>query len=243
MDIDEALDFERSGLSENFIMNSATEEAEPLIEAIAGTVEEWEELIARYKGALMEMRTRFEILNEQFAVLYGESPIETIKARMKKPASIHEKLIRLGVPLTISSIDQNIEDLAGIRVICSFMNDIYLLVDCLRKQDDLKIILEKDYIKDPKPNGYRSLHIIVEVPIFLRKGKKKVRVEIQFRTIAMDFWASLEHKIRYKKNIPESVVKKLGMDLKATAELTNLLDERMQEVRNDMRKPFDWYQA
>ena len=120
------------------------------------------------------------------------------------------------------------------------MNDIYLIESCLKNQDDLKIIQEKDYIKNPKPNGYRSLHIIVEVPIFLRKGKKNVQVEIQLRTIAMDFWASLEHKIRYKKNIPEDVVQKLGMDLKSTAELANLLDERMQEVRNDMRKSYVW---
>lgn len=164
---------------------------------------------------------------------------ETIKARLKKPHSIYGKLKGMGAPLTVSSIEKNIEDVAGIRVICSFMKDIYLIADCLRSQDDLKIVQEKDYIKDPKSSGYRSLHIIVEVPIFLRKGKKSVRVEIQLRTIAMDFWASLEHKIRYKKDIPESVVSKLGMDLKSTAELANLLDERMQEVRDDMRKSFD----
>ena len=244
MNIDEALDFEQSGLSDHFISNDGVnkDESNAFVGAIAGTVEDWEELVACYKGALMEMKTRFEILNEQFAVRYGESPIESIKARLKKPASIHDKLVRLDAPLTVSSIEENIEDVAGIRVICSFMNDIYMLADCLKNQDDLKVITEKDYIKEPKPNGYRSLHIIVETPIFLRQGKKKVRVEIQFRTIAMDFWASLEHKIRYKKNIPESVVKKLGMDLKSTAELANLLDERMQEVRDDMRKPFDWYE-
>ena len=246
MNIDEAIAFENSGLSDLFTTddsNGRGEGSDSFIGSIAGTVEEWEELVACYKGALMEMRTRFEILNEQFAVRYHESPIETIKARLKKPESIHEKLIRLGVPLTVASIEENIEDVAGIRVICSFMNDIYMLADCLKHQDDLKVVLEKDYIKDPKPNGYRSLHIIVKVPIFLRGGKKEVQVEIQFRTIAMDFWASLEHKIRYKKNIPEDVVQKLGMDLKSTAELANLLDERMQEVRNDMRKPFDWYRS
>lgn len=243
MNIDEMLDFEQSELSEHFTSTDENGETESFVEAIAGTVEDWEELVACYKGALMEMKTRFEILNEQFAVRFGESPIETIKARLKKPKSIHGKLVRLGAPLTIASIEENVEDIAGIRVICAFMSDIYLLADCLKSQDDLKVILEKDYIKNPKPNGYRSLHIIVEVPIFLRQGKKRVKVEIQFRTIAMDFWASLEHKIRYKKNIPEDVVQKLGMDLKSTAELTNLLDERMQEVRNDMRKPFDWYQS
>ena len=241
MNIDEALDFEQSELSDLFKSRNAVE-AESFFDAITGTIEEWEELVACYKGALMEMKTRFEVLNEQIAVRYGESPIETIKARIKKPASIHEKLIRLGVPLTVASIEENIEDVAGIRVVCSFMSDIYQLADCIKRQDDLKVVLEKDYIKDPKPNGYRSLHIIVEVPIYLRKGKKTVQVEIQFRTIAMDFWASLEHKIRYKKNIPEDIVRQLGMDLKSTAELANLLDERMQEIRNDMRKPFDWYE-
>ncbi len=239
MNIDEAIDFKQSGLSGHYASRGKVGETEPLLDAIAGTVEEWEELVACYKGALMEMTTRFEVLNEQFALCYDQNPIETIKARLKKPDSIYEKLNRMGVPLTVSSIEENIEDVAGIRVICSFMSDIYLIADCLRSQDDLKVVQEKDYIKDPKPNGYRSLHIIVEVPIFLRKGKKSVRVEIQLRTIAMDFWASLEHKIRYKKDIPESVVKKLGMDLKSTAELANLLDERMQEVRNDMRKSLD----
>lgn len=241
MDIDEALYFEQSALSDLFVSNDPDDES--FVDAISGTVEEWEELIACYKGALMEMKTRFKILNEQFAIRYGESPIETIKSRMKKPASIHEKLLRLGVPLTVASIEKNIEDVAGIRIICSFMNDIYRLADCIKSQDDLEVVLEKDYIANAKPNGYRSLHIIVNVPIFLKDGKKKVQVEIQFRTIAMDFWASLEHKIRYKKNIPDDVVKKLEMDLKATAELANLLDERMQEVRNDMRKPFDWYES
>ena len=240
MNIDEAIDFKQSGFSEHFRSRGEVGKAEPLLDAMAGTVEEWEELVACYKCALMEMTTRFEVLNEQFAIGCDQNPIETIKARLKKPHSIYEKLKGMGAPLTVSSIEENIEDVAGIRVICSFMNDIYLIADCLRSQDDLRIVLEKDYIKDPKPNGYRSLHIIVEVPIFLRKGKKSVRVEIQLRTIAMDFWASLEHKIHYKKDIPESVVSKLGMDLKSTAELANLLDERMQEVRNDMRKSLDW---
>lgn len=240
MNIDEAIEFKQSGFSEQFAHRDDSGEAESLLDAISGTVEEWEELVACYKGALMEMKTRFKVLNEQFALCYDQNPIETIKARMKKPESIYEKLQRLDVPLTIDSIEKNIEDVAGIRVICSFMNDIYLIADCLRHQDDLKIVQEKDYIKNPKPNGYRSLHIIVEVPIFLRQGKRTVQVEIQLRTIAMDFWASLEHKIRYKKNIPESVVHKLGMDLKSTAELANLLDERMQEVRNDMRKSYVW---
>ena len=240
MNIDETIEFEQSGFSRNSASKGEKEEAQPLLDAVSGTVEQWEDLVACYKGALMEMRTRLEVLNEQFNLCYDQNPIETIKSRMKKPDSIYEKLQRLDAPLTVSSIEKNIEDVAGIRVICSFMNDIYLIASCLKNQDDLKIIQEKDYIKNPKPNGYRSLHIIVEVPIFLRKGKKNVQVEIQLRTIAMDFWASLEHKIRYKKNIPEDVVQKLGMDLKSTAELANLLDERMQEVRNDMRKSYVW---
>lgn len=187
----------------------------------------------------MEMKTRLNILNEQFAERYDLNPIETIKTRLKNPESIYKKLLKLDCPLTVKSIEENIEDIAGIRVICSFLNDIYLLADCLRNQGDLNIIAEKDYIKNPKPSGYRSLHLIVEVPIYLRKGKRLVQVEIQLRTIAMDFWASLDHKIRYKKNIPENVVHQLGMDLKSTAELANLLDERMQAIRDDMRKPIE----
>lgn len=238
METEDEFQIGQSEFSDYIILKDEKAETS-FFDAISGTIEEWRELKACYTGALMEMKTRLNILNEQFAERYDLNPIETIKTRLKNPESIYKKLLKLDCPLTVKSIEENIEDIAGIRVICSFLNDIYLLADCLRNQGDLNIIAEKDYIKNPKPSGYRSLHLIVEVPIYLRKGKRLVQVEIQLRTIAMDFWASLDHKIRYKKNIPENVVHQLGMDLKSTAELANLLDERMQAIRDDMRKPIE----
>ena len=138
------------------------------------------------------------MLNEQFSVQYDRNPIETIKTRLKSMESIAGKMRKKELPLTLASLEEHLFDIAGIRVICSFPEDIYLLADCLLKQDDIRLIQKKDYIRNPKPSGYRSLHLIVEVPIFLEKEKRLMKVEVQLRTIAMDFWASLEHKLRYK---------------------------------------------
>lgn len=236
MDIDEVITFKKVSNADEAVSKKDAVKIESFFSSFDGTIEEWQELRACYKGALMEIKTKFDVLNEQFAVEYDHNPIETIKTRLKKPKSIYDKLIKQGNDLSLAAIEENINDMAGIRVICAFRDDIYLLANCLKNQDDINILAEKDYIRNPKPNGYRSLHLIIEVPIFLQTGKRYMKVEVQLRTIAMDFWASLEHKIRYKKDIPEKVLAQLGYDLKSTAEVANLLDEQMQSIRNNMRR-------
>ncbi len=185
-----------------------------------------------YRCALMEIETKLKVLNQEFNMNFNRNPFESIKTRIKTPMSIVEKMKRKGFPMTVESIDQNLSDIAGIRVICSFPDDIYTLAELLVKQDDVRLVEKKDYIQNPKPNGYRSLHLIVEVPIFLSKETKLKRVEVQFRTIAMDFWASLEHKVKYKKNIrnPEMI----SAELKACAEIISGMDRRMMEIRNEI---------
>ena len=192
------------------------------------------ELMAYYRCAMMEVETKFNVLNQEFSVQYDRNPIESIKSRIKEPPSILDKLIRNKLPLSIESLVENLSDVAGVRVICSFIEDIYMLAGCLLKQDDVTLIKYKDYIKNPKENGYRSLHLIVEVPIFLAHKKKMMKVEIQLRTIAMDFWASLEHKLKYKKNRPDS--ERLTQELKACADMSAQLDERMEQIRKSVNE-------
>lgn len=189
-------------------------------------------LMAYYRCALMEVETKFKVLNEQFSLQYDRNPIEGIKTRVKSMDGIIRKMRRKEIPLSLEAMEENISDIAGIRVVCSFPEDIYLLADCLLNQDDIRLIEKKDYIKNPKPSGYRSLHLIVAVPIFLENEKREMKVEVQLRTIAMDFWASLEHKVRYKKNIPESVSTQLAQELNECAEMSAALDERMQSIRD-----------
>lgn len=189
-------------------------------------------LMAYYRCAIMEVETKFNVLNEEFSLEYDRNPIETIKTRLKSTESIIKKLVRRNFPLTVDSIEANLNDIAGVSVVCSFLEDIYLLADCLLQQDDVKLIQVKDYIKNPKPNGYRSLHLIIEIPIFLKDEKKDMRVEVQLRTIAMDFWASLDHKLSYKKDIPEEEAKLLRQELLECAQISADLDVRMGEIKN-----------
>ena len=189
-------------------------------------------LMAYYRCAIMEVETKFNVLNEEFSLEYDRNPIETIKTRLKSTESIIKKLVRRNFPLTVDSIEANLNDIAGVRVVCSFLEDIYLLADCLLQQNDVKLIQVKDYIKNPKPNGYRSLHLIIEIPIFLKDEKKDMRVEVQLRTIAMDFWASLDHKLSYKKDIPEEEAKLLRQELLECAQISADLDVRMGEIKN-----------
>ena len=182
----------------------------------------------------MEMETKFKVLNEEFSMQYDRNPIESIKTRLKSPRSIIDKLEKKGLPFTAEALEENIHDVAGVRVICSFPSDIYMLAACLLKQDDVVLIKKKDYILNPKENGYRSLHLIVQIPIFLKDKKKLMKVEIQFRTIAMDFWASLEHKMKYKKNIKEA--KRLTEELRDCAETISMLDSRMEKIRRDIEE-------
>ena len=193
-------------------------------------------LMAYYRCAIMEVETKFNVLNEQFSLEYDRNPIESIKSRIKSMESLAKKVRERNIPITVEAIEENIHDVAGIRVICSFPEDIYMLADCLLQQDDITLIEKKDYIKNPKPSGYRSLHLIVSVPIFLKNEKRNMKVEVQLRTIAMDFWASLEHKLRYKKNIPAQVADELAKELKDCAEQSASLDRKMQEIRNKLVK-------
>ena len=150
-------------------------------------------LMSYYSAAMLEVETKFKVLNIEFNGKFDRNPIESISTRLKKPQSILEKLNRIGAPISVEGIEKELSDVAGVRVICSFVDDIYKLADMLALQDDVYILKTKDYIKNPKPSGYRSLHLIVEIPIFLSNEKRFMRVEVQLRTIAMDFWASLEH--------------------------------------------------
>ncbi len=190
------------------------------------------ELMTYYRCAIMEIETKFKVLNEEFSLQYDRNPIESIKTRLKSPEGIVKKLKKKDMPFSTESIQENIRDVAGVRVICSFPEDIYMLAECLLNQDDITLIEKKDYIKNPKKSGYRSLHLIVEVPIFLKSEKRYIKVEVQLRTIAMDFWASLEHKLRYKKNINESESSLLEQELYECAEISSALDRRMEEIRN-----------
>ncbi len=192
------------------------------------------ELLMHNECALREIETKLNVLNDEFSLQYNYNPIESIKTRVKDPMSIVEKMKRKGITPTIENIENTLNDIAGIRVICSFPEDIYAIAEMLIRQDDIKLISQKDYIANPKPNGYRSLHLIVEIPIFLSKGKKFMKVEVQFRTIAMDFWASLEHKMRYKKNIENA--EEIAAELKLCSEAINTIDYRMQDIRNRIEK-------
>lgn len=191
----------------------------------------YRELMSYYRCAMMEVETKFNVLNEELSLQYDRNPIESIKTRLKSPESIAEKLQRRGFPLTVESIEENLNDIAGVRVICSFPSDIYQLADAFLKQDDITLLQRKDYIAEPKPNGYRSLHLIVETPIFLHDQKRMMRVEVQFRTISMDWWASLEHKIRYKKDLAPEKAAYLEGELRQCAELSAALDQRMENLQ------------
>ena len=189
-------------------------------------------LMSYYQCAIMEVETKFKVLNEEFSLEYDRNPIESIKTRVKSMDSLVKKIKRKNIPLTLTGIEEGIKDIAGVRVICSFPDDIYMLADCLLKQDDVVLVEKKDYIQNPKPSGYRSLHLIIEVPIFLQNEKRMVTVEVQLRTIAMDFWASLEHKLRYKKDIQKDQAKYLEAEMQECAKVSAALDERMQNVKN-----------
>jgi len=188
----------------------------------------FQELMSYYRCAMMEIETRFKILDEDFSVSWDRNPIQSIKTRLKTPESIAAKLSRNGWDLSPQSIENNLNDVAGIRVICSYQTDVYQLAEALLKQEDITLIRRKDYISNPKSNGYRSLHLIVEVPVYLHNTKKPMRVEIQIRTMAMDWWASLEHEIRYKKNIKTTT--SLDMELAACAKMCDALDTRMEYI-------------
>jgi len=210
--------------------------AEKSAEEIEELAKKIKTIMTYYRCAMYEVETKFKVLNEELSLRNEHNPIETIKTRLKSMDSIQEKLIRKNLAPNLSSVENNMYDVAGIRVICSFIDDIYMLADCLLRQDDIRLIEQKDYIKNPKPNGYRSLHLIIEIPIFLYAEKKYVKVEIQLRTIAMEAWAKLEHRMRYKKNLSTELLEKTENILLECATSSNIIDEKMLEARNLIEK-------
>lgn len=204
---------------------------------LVSTVVDYKELMMMYGCAIKEIQTKFEILNSEFNVRYQRNPISSVSTRLKRAASIADKLDRHNLPFTLESIEENINDVAGVRVICSYIDDIYRIADAFLQQEDITLVARKDYISNPKPNGYRSLHLIVKVPVFFVNWKKEIKVEVQIRTIAMDFWASLEHQLKYKQNIPhqESIISQL----KTCAEAIAATDQKMLDIRNQIEEMAD----
>lgn len=191
-------------------------------------------LMSYYKCALMEIETKFKVLNEEFSLMYDREPISMVKTRLKNPISIRDKMVSHKYPFTFESMENNLNDIAGVRVVCSFTDDVYMLAEAFKHQDDIEILQEKDYIRNPKENGYRSLHLIVAVPIFLQQEKRIMKVEVQFRTIAMDSWASLEHQIRYKKG--QELREEYNVQLRYCAKLSTELDSCMNAIKNAVYK-------
>lgn len=202
------------------------------LEQIRKLKQEFTRFMMSYKFAMDEVKTKIDILNQEFNYIHEYNPIEHVKTRLKTPESILKKVYRKGYELSLDSIKENIHDIAGIRIICSFVSDIYKISQMLAKQEDIQVIMYKDYIKNPKPNGYRSLHLVVKVPVFMSDRVENVSVEIQIRTIAMDFWASLEHKIYYKydKDVPEDLIRQLKEAAEAAAEL----DKKMENIHKQV---------
>lgn len=193
---------------------------------------QYQQLMLLYEGGIKQISTKLDILNREHRVRGMRTPIESVKTRLKTPASIAGKLRRQGKPLSIDSIMGNLNDVAGVRVICPYISDIYAVRNMLVAQSDVTLLQEKDYIRNPKPNGYRSLHLVVQVPVYLSESRQAVRVEIQIRTIAMDFWASLEHQLRYKADV--EVPPQISDDLKACADVIAATDEEMQRIAKEL---------
>lgn len=191
-----------------------------------------QQIMMLYEAGIREIKTKLDILSDESHLSGKPSPIDSIKSRIKTPRSIINKLKRRGYPISLQSMMENLNDIGGIRVICPFIEDIYTVADMLIRQDDLTLIERKDYIENPKPNGYRSLHLILQVPIFLSDRTQPVRIELQLRTIAMDFWASLEHQLRYKADI--EVPAHISDDLKACADVIAATDEEMQRIAKEL---------
>ena len=216
--------FKDNAAMQNTIMAHANE--------LLDTLLDFKELMFYYSSAIREIRTKLEILDTEFELKYQRNPISSIQTRLKSQVSIMEKMNRKGWEITRENIEEKLNDIAGIRVICSYVDDIYRIADALISQDDIELIGKKDYIANPKPSGYRSLHLIVSVPVYFTQSVKRVKAEIQIRTIAMDFWASLEHQIKYKKQIndPQSI----ASQLKTCADVISYTDVMMQNIRKQL---------
>ncbi len=194
---------------------------------------QFQEIMMIYESAIKQLETKLEILNKEYKVTGRRNPIETIKSRIKSPDSIAKKLEKKGLSVNFKTMTENLQDIAGVRVICPYISDIYSVKDILLKQPDITLVEQKDYIENPKPSGYRSLHIVVEIPVYLSKTEHRVKVEVQLRTIAMDFWASLEHELKYKneQRIPDSVRRELFR----VAETIAMTDREMEEIAIELQ--------
>lgn len=209
-------------------INAENEEREGASESFFSDIVELREMEYLYNAAIKQLTMRFEILNDEFRIKYARSPIHHIESRLKSTQSIINKLIRKNYDITIESAKKNLNDIAGVRVVCCYIDDVYSVADMLLRQTDIRLVHKQDYIETPNYNGYRSLHLDIEIPIYLSEHTEYVAVEIQLRTVAMDFWASLEHDLRYKsdKDIPDSICKEM---LESSDEI-NALDVKMQEI-------------
>lgn len=187
-----------------------------------------------YKCAMLEVETRFNVLNEEYILEHSRTPINSIKCRLKSLPSLREKMDRKGIPVSLDSMENELDDIAGVRVICSFPADVYAMADAFLKQEDVVLLERKDYVAQPKENGYRSLHLIVAVPVHLSGGKRMTKVEVQLRTIAMDFWASLEHQLRYKQDVVFTA--EMSEELYQCALESAALDERMDRLRKSVEE-------
>lgn len=195
---------------------------------------EFAKRMSYYKCAMLEVETRFNVLNEEYILEHGRAPVNSIKSRLKTLPSLREKLERKNIPFDVDTMEEQLNDIAGVRVICSFPEDVYTMANAFLAMDDIEVLQEKDYIKNPKPNGYRSLHLIVAIPVHLAEGKRMTKVEIQLRTIAMDFWASLEHQLRYKQD--NEFTEEMATELYACAQLSAALDLRMDKLRKSVQE-------
>ena len=239
-DLDQLLQDAMGGvLSTDFVpwADAAVSQMMAQTKMLMGTVVEYKELMMMYACAMKEVRTKFDVLNTEFKIRYQRNPINSISTRLKRTASITDKLERQNLPFSIKSIEEHVNDVAGIRVICSYIDDIYTIADAFLRQDDVTLITKKDYIAHPKSNGYRSLHLIISIPVFFADRKKDMKVEVQIRTIAMDFWASLEHQLKYKQEIPNQ--QEIITQLKECAEVINATDEKMLDIRHQIEEMAD----
>ena len=192
----------------------------------------YREMMQLYDGAIREVRTKLEVLDAEFSVRYARNPIHHIDSRLKSPVSIREKLRRKGYPQTLESAEENLTDIAGVRIVCNYLEDIYRVADLLVRQRDVELVARRDYIENPKESGYRSLHLVIRIPVFLSSHTELVPVEVQIRTIAMDFWASLEHQLRYKSD--QETTQLLRQRLQKCAEASAALDREMQSIYREI---------
>lgn len=208
------------------------------VDDVTTLMADYANLMQEYRAAIRTVRTKFEILDEDTQVRLDRNPIHTISTRLKSPTSLAEKLQRRGLPLSIDAIRSNIFDVAGVRIVCNYLSDVNDVAEALLRQDDVTLIERKDYIANPKPSGYRSLHLVISVPIYLTDRRQEVPVEVQLRTIAMDFWASLEHRLRYKNDdVLQARGEKID-DIRAqlveSAHLIAAIDQAMERIRTDI---------